>query len=203
MKVQKIQRVLLKSDQKKILDLTNDTFLVFLADFPQNLSLEENPLKNDISAVSTFEVEINLRKPNIKVLATQAEVLEKKNCKFVININHEAPGTISRFKSRFVLKNGAKASFYGNIRLGSEADWADGDLDVKALLEGEDLFWEALPGLDIENKTAVARHKASLAGFDESLVSYLKSRGSNVEEAQKILEESFLREATIWEKPQN
>ncbi len=195
MKIQKIQKVLLENGQKKVLDLTNDTFLAFLVDFPLNPPIVENSLKNEISPIFVFEITINLKKPNIKVLAVQKEILEEKKCEFVININHEAPKTISRFKSRLVLRKGAKVGFYGSIRLGPEADWADGDLDAKALLAGENLFWEALPGLDIENKTAVARHRASSAGFDESLVSYLKSRGFGPKEARKILEESFLREA--------
>ena len=113
---------------------------------------------------------------------------------------HSAPKTKGRVTVRGVLRDRAFARVSGLIKIKKKAQGSDDFLEERTLLLGKDARIEALPYLEIEADEVRASHAATSSAVDEEQLFYLRSRGLNQAEAERLLVSGFLRQAVAGEE---
>jgi len=113
---------------------------------------------------------------------------------------HSAPKTKGRVTLRGVLRDRASARVRGLIRINKGAQGSDDFLEERTLLLGKGARIEALPYLEIEADEVRASHAATSSTVDEEQLFYLRSRGLNQAEAERLLITGFLRKAVAGEE---
>jgi len=113
---------------------------------------------------------------------------------------HSAPKTKGRVTVRGVLRDRASARVSGLIKIKKKAQGSDDFLEERTLLLGKDARIEALPYLEIEADEVRASHAATSSAVDEEQLFYLRSRGLNQAEAERLLVSGFLRQAVAGEE---
>jgi Fe-S cluster assembly protein SufD len=113
---------------------------------------------------------------------------------------HSAPKTKGRVTVRGVLRDCASARVRGMIKIKKKAQGSDDFLEERTLLLGKDARIEALPYLEIEADEVRASHAATSSAVDEEQLFYLRSRGLNQAEAERLLVSGFFRQAVAGEE---
>ena len=113
---------------------------------------------------------------------------------------HSAPKTRGRVTVRGVLRDRATARVSGLIKIEKRAQGSDDFLEERTLLLGKEARIEALPYLEIEADEVRASHAATSSAVDEEQLFYLKSRGLDQAEAERLLITGFLRKAVAGEE---
>ena len=113
---------------------------------------------------------------------------------------HSAPKTKGRVTLRGVLRDRASARVRGLIRINKGAQGSDDFLEERTLLLGKGARIEALLYLEIEADEVRASHAATSSTVDEEQLFYLRSRGLNQAEAERLLITGFLRKAVAGEE---
>ena len=108
---------------------------------------------------------------------------------------HSAPKTKGRVTVRGVLRDRAFARVSGLIKIKKKAQGSDDFLEERTLLLGKEARIEALPYLEIEADEVRASHAATSSPVDEEQLFYLRSRGLNQAEAERLLVTGFLQKA--------
>lgn len=109
---------------------------------------------------------------------------------FNTNVVHEAPNTKSLTTIRGVFKNRAVFSNDGLVRINKGAKNADGYFASKILLF-DDAKGRSLPSLEIDENELKAGHASTVGRPDENQLFYLRSRGLNEKEAEKLIISGF------------
>jgi len=150
------------------------------------------PVNKD--AVRTVNISFSKSKKEIKLVL--ASKIANAKVDLSINVIHQKEETRSNLQIRTILEDGARFKFSGNVRVTETASNCRGNIEIKALVTGENISWNVEPSLEISNKYIDVQHKASMITFNKNQIIYLKLRGFTEEEATKVLKKGFLLEET-------
>ena len=121
-------------------------------------------------------------------------IFGNKNQAFDItaNLTHLAPSTRGRVSANSVLKDTAKSTFKGMIKICKNARASESYLAGHAILLDKGARSDAIPGLEIETNEVKATHSASVTQVDEEQMFYLMSRGFSRDSARRVIVDGFL-----------
>ncbi len=117
---------------------------------------------------------------------------ETKHHEIKTNINHLIENTKSYQLIKGVLEDKSKAVYQGKIFVNSKAQKTDGYQLSKAVLLNENTEFNAKPELEIYADDVKCSHGSASGNLNEESIFYLKSRGLNYKEANKLLINGFL-----------
>jgi len=150
------------------------------------------PLNRDMVRI----VNISFSKSKKEIKLVLASRITNAEIDLSINVIHQKEETGSNLQIRTILEDGARFKFRGNVRVTETASNCRGNIEIKALVTGENISWDVGPSLEIANKDVNVQHKASMITFNKNQITYLKLRGFTEEEAVKVLKKGFLLEET-------
>lgn len=113
-----------------------------------------------------------------------------------ITIEHEAPHCTSNQFYRSVLKDRAHGIFQGKVHVHQPAQKTDGYQLSNALVLSEGAQMDTKPELEIYADDVRCSHGATCGQLNEDQLFYLRARGLPLKEAQALLIEAFVHEAT-------
>jgi Fe-S cluster assembly protein SufD len=105
---------------------------------------------------------------------------------------HAAPDTTSDLAFRGILRDRARAVWSGMIRVDPPAQRTDAFQENRNLLLNDGAHADAIPGLEIEANDVRCTHAATVSKIDEEQVFYLRTRGLERSEAERLLIGGFL-----------
>jgi len=105
---------------------------------------------------------------------------------------HAAPDTTSDLAFRGILRDRATAVWSGMIRVDPPAQRTDAFQESRNLLLTEGAHADAIPGLEIEANDVRCTHAATIGRIDEEQLFYLRTRGLERGEAERLLVGGFL-----------
>ena len=111
-----------------------------------------------------------------------------------INIDHAKPHTTSRLYYKGVLDGRSKAVFGGTVLVRKGAQKADAQQSDKNLLLSEEAEVDSKPSLLIYADDVKCGHGATAGHMDEGALFYMRSRGLDLEEANRLLVQGFASE---------
>jgi len=109
--------------------------------------------------------------------------------------HHRAPKGISHLKSKMILSARARGVFQGLIKVDQTAPHSFASQENKNLLQSPLARVDAIPRLEVSLSDVSCKHGSATAELDEKQIYYLCSRGFSVEQAKRILMQSFAAEA--------
>lgn len=115
-----------------------------------------------------------------------------------ILINHNVPDCKSEVIKRSIASDVAQISVNAKAVVKYGADGSDISQSLKNILLSETAKINSRPELEINTDDVVAAHGSTIGQLNEQSLNYLRSRGIPKDQAQKILIESFLQEANIF-----
>ncbi|HED04500.1 MAG TPA: Fe-S cluster assembly protein SufD [Candidatus Fraserbacteria bacterium] len=118
----------------------------------------------------------------------------------VSNLIHSQPHTQGKVTVKGVLKDKAKAVFWGRIRIDPEAQQANSFQSERSLMLNEGPRSVAIPSLEIEANDVRCTHAASSSQLDQEQIFYLMTRGLNENQAKKAIVDGFF-EPTVRQIP--
>jgi Fe-S cluster assembly protein SufD len=105
---------------------------------------------------------------------------------------HAAPDTTSDLAFRGILRDRATAVWSGMIRVEPGAQRTDAFQESRNLLLSDGAHADAIPGLEIEANDVRCTHAATVSQIDKEQLFYLRSRGIERQEAERLLVGGFL-----------
>ena len=112
-----------------------------------------------------------------------------------IQVEHMKPNSTSHQVYRGTLKGKATSVFRGNIYVHPKAQQTCADQSSKTLLLSGEAEMNAKPQLKIFADDVKCSHGITIGQLEENILFYMKSRGISHENANKMLQKSFLSEA--------
>lgn len=106
---------------------------------------------------------------------------------------HEAPRTRSEVFVKAVLDESAKLRYRGMIHISNAAKGSVASQEARGLLLSPNARFEAVPSLEILPQDVQCHHKATAAPLDQDVLFTLQTRGIEREDAEKLLENAFLK----------
>jgi Fe-S cluster assembly protein SufD len=106
---------------------------------------------------------------------------------------HAAPDTTSDLAFRGILRDKATAVWSGMIRVDPDAQRTDAFQENRNLLLSDGAHADAIPGLEIEANDVRCTHAATISKIDPEQLFYIRSRGLERKEAERLLVGGFLR----------
>ena len=105
---------------------------------------------------------------------------------------HFAPDTVSDLAFRGILRDKSNAVWSGMIKVDPGAQKTDAFQESRNLLLGDGPHADAIPGLEIEANDVRCTHAATISKIDEGQIFYLRSRGLERAEAERLLVGGFM-----------
>jgi len=105
---------------------------------------------------------------------------------------HLAPETTSRVISKSISKDGGRSSYRGLVHIGRGAKNARASVVCDALLLDEESRSDTYPTMNIQEKSALFEHEATVEKIGEEKLFYLTSRGIKKEDAQGLIVNGFI-----------
>jgi Fe-S cluster assembly protein SufD len=105
---------------------------------------------------------------------------------------HAAPDTTSDLAFRGILRDRATAVWSGMIRVDPDAQRTDAFQESRNLLLSDRAHADAIPGLEIEANDVRCTHAATISRIDEEQLFYVRSRGLDRSDAERLLVAGFL-----------
>lgn len=106
--------------------------------------------------------------------------------------DHEAPHTASDLLVRVALRDRARASYTGRLRIAQGAPDSEAKQENRNLLLSEEARADSIPELEILTHEVQCSHAAATGPVDPAQVFYLRSRGFDAREAEKAIVLGFL-----------
>ena len=110
-------------------------------------------------------------------------------------IEHAAPGTVTRELFRGIASERGKLAFNGKIIVRENAHESDSEQSLKSLLTGSGAEAAARPQLEIYTDRVRAAHGATTGKLDDQMLFYLLSRGIDRITARSLLQWAFNEDA--------
>ena len=110
-------------------------------------------------------------------------------------VDHAVPGCESRELFKGVLAGKARGVFQGKVIVRPDAQKTDGKQMAQVLMLSDDAEFDSKPELEIYADDVVCGHGSTAAELDSDMLFYLRARGIPLEEARRMLIESFVGEA--------
>ncbi|MDP3963544.1 MAG: SufD family Fe-S cluster assembly protein [bacterium] len=112
-----------------------------------------------------------------------------------VMLSHEAEDTYARATFRSALRDASRVDFDGMLYIAKGADGSDSYLSAKALMLSDKAIARIDPKLEILANSVKASHGATVGRLSDQDLFYFQSRGVDRNAAERILVETFLREA--------
>ncbi len=109
---------------------------------------------------------------------------------------HMAPNTSSTVLSKSISKDGGHASYRGLVKVAKKAHNVKCNVRCDALLLDEDSRSDTFPYMEIENKTAIIGHEATVSKIGDDQLFYLMSRGLSENDAISMIVNGFFEPFT-------
>jgi len=106
--------------------------------------------------------------------------------------NHHASDTTSDLLFKGVIDKSGYAWWKGNILVEAGTKGANGYQANNNLMMDETAKVESIPGLEIKTDDVRCSHGVTMGNVDDDQLFYLRSRGIDLEEAEKLIVEGFL-----------
>ena len=116
-----------------------------------------------------------------------------------ILVNHLVGNCKSEIIKRSIASDKSQVSVNAKAIVAKGADGSEISQSLKNILLGDTANIYSRPELEINTDDVIAAHGSTVGQLNEVSLNYLRSRGIPKLEAQKILIESFLQEANIFE----
>ena len=107
---------------------------------------------------------------------------------------HTAPHTSSDLLYKTILRDRARSTYQGLIRVTKQAQQTDAYQANRNLLLGHEAHAESMPKLEIEADDVRCTHGATVGHVDEELQFYLMSRGLQAAAADRMIVDGFIEE---------
>ena len=111
-------------------------------------------------------------------------------------LDHAVPNCASREIFRAVVDDRGHSVFQGRIIVRPKAQKTDAKMMTRALLLSDEAEADNKPELEIFADDVTCGHGATTGALDEALLFYLRARGLSEKEAQALLIQAFVGEAT-------
>lgn len=111
-----------------------------------------------------------------------------------LELHHDASDMVSRQLFRNILDDRARAVFTGAVTVGKDITGSDAGQAVNTLLLSDGASAVTRPWLEIHNDDVVASHGATVGRLDAEALFYLRQRGLDPAEAQRLLTAAFASE---------
>jgi Fe-S cluster assembly protein SufD len=111
-----------------------------------------------------------------------------------VNVNHKGKKSLSKILVKTILKDRAKASFQGVVRMERGAKKSKSSQLNRNLLLSNEVESFARPFLDVFEEDVKATHGATFSKFEEEELFYLQTRGISKKEAGLLLINGFCQE---------
>lgn len=148
-------------------------------------------LAGGITNEAHFQINLNHTKASAKFTALQLGY-QHYQTELHLNILHHVPACRSLTQAKAVAKNSGKAHFTGKIYVAKHAALTEATLQSKNLLLDSKAEIKALPELEIYHDNIQCNHGATVGSLDEEALFYLRSRGIEEKEAEKLIISGFL-----------
>lgn len=118
----------------------------------------------------------------------------KDNHKVKVTMHHEGAHSQSTVRAKAILKDEAKNSFKGLVKISAGAQKSDARLEQRVLLLDKNASSEGQPELEILANDVKASHAAAVGRVDQAQLFYMTSRGIEPNLAKKMIIEGFLQD---------
>jgi Fe-S cluster assembly protein SufD len=162
----------------------------------EQASLKAVFIVNKKNKHTQLDLETVLLEPYAQAYITTLHVLDaEQDYRLVASQIHKAPHTFSRLTTRGIVSSNAKAFCKGVVIIEKQADYADAAQYTKQLVFGSQVRVENLPLLEVHTKKVACKHGSAVGSINLDDLWYLASKGIELETAQAICKEAFLRSA--------
>ena len=120
------------------------------------------------------------------------EVLCSGGVQSKLRIIHEANCTVSKVRSRGVLRDGECSLAHATVVIPIAAQKSKSSVSQRFLLLGKSAQIDAVPSLEIEADDVQATHSTAIVPLDERSLFYLASRGVSRDDAMALMVQGFL-----------
>ena len=148
-------------------------------------------------SVSRYQATIAFAGEGSKVETNGVNLLNgRQHADTTLFMDHAVPNCASREIFRAVVDDGGHSVFQGRIIVRPHAQKTDAKMMTRALLLSDEAEADNKPELEIFADDVTCGHGATTGALDESLLFYLRARGLSEKEAQALLIQAFVGEAT-------
>ena len=148
-------------------------------------------------SVSRYQATISFAGEGSKVETNGVNLLNgRQHADTTLFMDHAVPNCASREIFRAVVDDGGHSVFQGRIIVRPHAQKTDAKMMTRALLLSDEAEADNKPELEIFADDVTCGHGATTGALDESLLFYLRARGLSEKEAQALLIQAFVGEAT-------
>jgi Fe-S cluster assembly protein SufD len=149
------------------------------------------------AGVSRYQATIAFAGEGSRVETNGVNLLNgKQHADTTLFMDHAVPNCSSREIFRAVVDDRAHSVFQGRIIVQPKAQKTDAKMMTRALLLSDEAEADNKPELEIFADDVTCGHGATTGALDESLLFYLRARGLSEKEAQALLIQAFVGEAT-------
>lgn len=117
--------------------------------------------------------------------------VHKDKCDLSLQVEHRQPCSTSQTLVRGIMKDSAKGSVTGNIKVHQQASETTAHFENKNLLLSPTAEMNTRPQLEIDNDQVRCTHGATVGQLDTDALFYLMTRGISLDEAVNLLVASF------------
>jgi Fe-S cluster assembly protein SufD len=148
-------------------------------------------------AVSRYQAVIAFAGEHSRVETNGVNLLNgRQHADTTLVLDHAVPNCSSREIFRAVVDDRGHSVFQGRIIVRPKAQKTDAKMMTRALLLSDEAEADNKPELEIFADDVTCGHGATTGALDESLLFYLRARGLSEKEAQALLIQAFVGEAT-------
>ena len=149
------------------------------------------------SSVSRYQAVIVFAGEGSRVETNGVNLLNgRQHADTTLFLDHAVPNCGSREIFRAVVDDRGHSVFQGRIIVRPKAQKTDAKMMTRALLLSDEAEADNKPELEIFADDVTCGHGATTGALDESLLFYLRARGLSEKEAQALLIQAFVGEAT-------
>jgi Fe-S cluster assembly protein SufD len=149
------------------------------------------------AAVSRYQPTMAFAGEGSRVEANGVNLLNgRQHADTTLLLDHAVPNCGSREIFRAVVDDRGHSVFQGRIVVRPDAQKTDAKMMTRALLLSDEAEADNKPELEIFADDVTCGHGATTGALDDSLLFYLRARGLSEKEAQALLIQAFVGEAT-------
>ena len=146
-------------------------------------------------AASRTRIENHMEGPHSSVRSLQAFFAQARQFSDLqASTYHHVPDTEGLMKAKGALTGSSRSAYKGYIKIDAGAKNTGTHQNGKALLLSHDAAANVMPALDVENNEVEAGHGAAVGELSEEELTYLRSRGLDVETARTLIVSGFFDE---------
>lgn len=147
------------------------------------------------SSVARSELRLSFEGEGTRAAVRGATIARRRqHIDTTLFVDHAVPGCTSTEYFKSVIDGEAKGVFQGKIIVRPDAQKTDGKMMSRALLLSEQAEFANKPELEIFADDVTCGHGATCGQIDEDMLFFMRSRGIDREEAERLLIQAFLAE---------